>query len=381
MNKGSGALLLLAAVMVGSCGKKGPPLPPLVRVAVAPLEFTAERRAAIVDLQFIIPATNTDGTRPANIERVDVYAFTGPATLTDDQVVKLGTRVASIPVKSPRDPNAVAQPDEPDADLDPLEGSGLDQGARARVREDLSALAPASTMSSNGSLRYYVGVAVSRRGRRGVLSPRVAVPLRPPPRAPAKPEIAYDESSVTLTWMPVPAADSDQATASTMAYHVYGIASVPSAGRDRETRLTRAPVPGRRFVDPRVEWGVTQCYAIGSVETRDGLSEESEAGSSTCVTPVDTFPPAAPVGLIPVGSDGTVSLTWDPNTEKDLRGYLILRGGVPGDVLTRLTPAPIQETTFMDSVQPGARYYYAVQAVDNAGNVSAASTRVDATAR
>ena len=45
------------------------------------------RRADAVELQFTVPSTNTDGTRPANIERVDVYGFAGP-DIKDEELVK-----------------------------------------------------------------------------------------------------------------------------------------------------------------------------------------------------------------------------------------------------------------------------------------------------
>ena len=66
--------VLLAVVVVAlaaACGKKGSPLPPLVRMPAAPAELTAARRGDTVELQFTVPAANTDGTRPANVERVD----------------------------------------------------------------------------------------------------------------------------------------------------------------------------------------------------------------------------------------------------------------------------------------------------------------------
>ena len=60
-------------VALGACGHKGPPLPPFSRVPSAPADVKVARRADSVELQFTVPSTNTDGTRPANIERVDVY--------------------------------------------------------------------------------------------------------------------------------------------------------------------------------------------------------------------------------------------------------------------------------------------------------------------
>jgi hypothetical protein len=140
-------------MLCAACGKKGPPLPPLVKIPTAPAEFTAERRADTIDFRFVVPATNTDGTRPANVERVDVYALpappapdtfptTGPAVtpapLTVDEILKTATKVASVAVKAPRDPNATIEPDDPDSDMDAPEGNGLDQGAPARVSDDLN---------------------------------------------------------------------------------------------------------------------------------------------------------------------------------------------------------------------------------------------------
>src|SRR5712691_8878315 len=65
------------SVCVG-CGKKGPPLPPLVKLPVPPADLAAQRRGDTVDLQFTLPSANTDGTKPANVAVVDVYAVTMP---------------------------------------------------------------------------------------------------------------------------------------------------------------------------------------------------------------------------------------------------------------------------------------------------------------
>jgi len=97
------------------------------------------------------------------------------------------------------------------------------------------------------------------------------------------------------------------------------------------------------------------------------------------------FPPAPPAGVAAVPSEGGISLIWEPNSELDLGGYLVLRGE-PGDAtLGQLTAAPIAEARFRDTtVQPGTRYIYAVVAVDTRlplPNVSAASVPVEETAR
>ena len=59
--------MLVVVLLCVACGKKGPPLPPLVKLPVAPLDLAAERRGSTVDLQFTVPSVNTDGSRPANV--------------------------------------------------------------------------------------------------------------------------------------------------------------------------------------------------------------------------------------------------------------------------------------------------------------------------
>ena len=83
--------IVVAALTVG-CGKKGPPLPPLVKVPVAPADFTAERRGTEIRIQFTVPSTNTDGTKPANVARVEVYRFTGPSDTNDQQLLAWDAR-------------------------------------------------------------------------------------------------------------------------------------------------------------------------------------------------------------------------------------------------------------------------------------------------
>jgi predicted small lipoprotein YifL len=398
------AVVAAAALIVSACGKKGPPLPPLVKLPVPPAEVAAERRGATVDVQFTVPATNTDNTRPANVSRVDVYAYTGPATLADDLVLKHATPVGRVAVKAPRDPDQTIDPDEPAADAEPPEGAGLDQGARAHVAEELTAADAApidlpkdakpkpSEPAAAGPLlpppaalptRVYVAVGVTTRGRRGPLSKRASVPLVAPPPAPPSPTIVYDERTVTVKWKPVTSADgagSDDllparpigAVQRSLAYNVYDATT--------KARLTPKPVTDTEFADARIEWGAERCYTIRTAETLAGVTIESEAQPPTCVTLTDTFPPAAPANLQSSPGEGAITLIWDANTEKDLAGYLVFRAAGAGP-LEQLTPMPVTEPTFRDEVARDTVMTYAVKAVDTAGNVSPLSNQVRDTAR
>ncbi len=200
--------LIVAAASI-ACGKKGAPLPPLIRVPAPPADFTAERRGEEVKLQFTVPSANTDGTRPANVERLDILRFTGPSAATDADLVKLGTKVASVPVKAPANPDITTEADEPPEEPE-LKDEGLDQGAVAQLEDTLvpaalkavelpkkgrrggarrpgqgGAGAAARAASSAARSTLYVIVGINTKGRKGPMSRRVRVPLVPPPKPPS----------------------------------------------------------------------------------------------------------------------------------------------------------------------------------------------------
>ena len=113
------------------------------------------------------------------------------------------------------------------------------------------------------------------------------------------------------------------------------------------------------------------------------VSSKGSRRRRSCVTPRDV--PAGGADRARRGADpGQISLIWDANTEKDLAGYLVLRGDAPDGPLKAITPAPIHETSYRDAtVKPGVRYVYAIVAVDTATppNMSPQSARVEETAR
>jgi hypothetical protein len=396
----SGSALIVVSSI--ACGQKGPPLPPLV-LSPEPPVVTADRRGSTIEVGFTVPSANSDGSRPANIARIDIFAINGPtATLSDLDLIKRGTRVASVPVKSPRNPNETVEAGEPADVLEPPEGKGLDQGAVSTVAESITAslLRPSDADASQraapqdavpllgpsqaASVRTYIGVGVDRRGRLGRFSKRITVPLALAPPQPSRPTISYDESKITVRWSP-PASDQPATSAGLLPSRPFGSSSAVAAYHVYDSmtgaRLTTAPVSALEYEDARIEWGATRCYAVRAVEAAGGSTLESEASEPRCEELVDTFPPAAPKGLNAVASDGAINLIWETNTEPDLAGYYVLRGPSPAH-LERMTEMPIPDASFLDSgVQRGVRFVYAVVAVDKAGNQSAPSHPVEETAR
>jgi hypothetical protein len=436
------ALAALAAAALPACGKKGPPLAPLVRLPAGADRVSARRLGDTAYIEFSVPGRNQDNSMPADITRVEVYGFTGtPAN--DADLLKRGTLVARIPVrKPPEDDEAPAKgdtaksqtaqtppaksPSQASKTGAPAAPPGVDQGAALTVAETLTpallmplppppevqkaAPPPAPAKATPAApplppMRVYVAVGFNHKGRRGAMSRRAAVPVQNAPASPSDLKIACTETQITLNWAapetPAPTAQEEPAATAAksavapLQYNVYAVPVLAKEGKPEPAAtplappLTVAPVPLNQaplqtatFTDPRLEFGVERCYEVRTVAAAGGGHLESAASQVACVTPVDTFAPAAPKGLTAVTSAGAISLLWEPNTEGDLGGYLVLRGEAPGVKLQPVTTEPIHETTFNDTtVKPGVRYVYAIVAVDRAGNISAQSNRVEETGR
>jgi hypothetical protein len=384
------------------------------------MDLTARRTGDAVTVTFTIPSSNIDDTKPADIARVDVYAYTAmaPGDVRDPRRMTL---VGSVTVRKPPEP----QPEDASKKMPgppPPPEPGEDQGALVTVTETLTAdmavpMAPdqkprvppvASAASWFDTLvpaltgpvpkaeprRYYVVFGVSRGGSRGPASGRPGVTIGEPPAAPLQPSLETTESGVVVTWAVPPGArlpyqepaegDLLEATsrgmesAPPLTYAVYRVSP------DGQARLTEKPITALTFTDTSIEFGVERCYDVRTVTAEGSVSFESAPSPQACVTPIDTFPPPAPASLAAVAGEGAISLIWEGVDAADLAGYLVLRGEAPSGELTPLFETPARESTYRDAnAKPGVRYVYAVVAVDRASppNRSAMSNKVEETAR
>lgn len=113
--------------------------------------------------------------------------------------------------------------------------------------------------------------------------------------------------------------------------------------------------------------------------TITAVAKEGESTTSfpVLVQPVDSIPPAPPVGLAgSIDSNGIVTLSWKANTEKDMLGYKVFRAGRPNEELSPLVDAVYKQTIFKDTVPVkslNSKMYYAVAALDKRYNQSAYS--------
>jgi hypothetical protein len=405
-----GVMLTLAVAAV-SCGQKGPPLAPLRLVPSAPPNLSVKRVGDEARLRFDVPSTNANGPGTLALDRIEVYAATiapGAGRPSNRELFIAKHRVATIAVKPPPvEGEGEGEPENAKPDSRPAAGERTsvvetltgdvlapvftktavvpagDAVSRAAVigavamavaltgpaAEPAAAVLAPLPVAPINPVRLYTVRGVTKGGRPGPPAGRVELPLVAPPPVPPAPAAVETESSIVLTWIP-------PVTLGPIGFNVY-----KAGGSD--------PINASLLTEPRyeragVEFGTEECFVLRSVEKVAAVDLESASSESTCITPRDKFPPAAPKGLAIVAGAGSINLSWDANKEPDLAGYLVLRGEVPGDTLQPLTPAAISGTSFEDkTVTPGVRYVYAVVAIDKASppNRSAQSPRVEETAR
>ncbi|MBW1656224.1 hypothetical protein [Flavobacterium quisquiliarum] len=108
--------------------------------------------------------------------------------------------------------------------------------------------------------------------------------------------------------------------------------------------------------------------------TAIGKNGSNRASFPMLVQPVDSIPPAKPIGLKGViDSLGVVKITWTPNKEKDLMGYRIYKAHNPDEEYSQLTISPSEPNNFEDKVvikSLNSKVYYKVIAVDTHYNMS-----------
>lgn len=105
-----------------------------------------------------------------------------------------------------------------------------------------------------------------------------------------------------------------------------------------------------------------------------GKNNQRLTSQSMLVQPVDSIPPAKPTGLEGViDSLGTVKLKWKANTEKDLRGYRILRANTANEEFVDIYRKSYIENQYVDSVSlkmTNRKVYYRIAAEDMRYNIS-----------
>jgi fibronectin type 3 domain-containing protein len=236
---------------------------------------------------------------------------------------------------------------------------------RGSTPSSLSQLDARTTTSYNdisvsaATTYYYAVQAVDTGGDLSPMSLTVRVTTPALPSAPSGvTATANSASKVTLTWL---------ASTGGMPISKYQVFRGSSPGNlgSMGYRTTTS------FIDTAVSPSTTYCYAVQAVDTGGDISALSTV---VCVTTPALPSAPANLAITPV-SAYKLTLTWTASTGGlAIASYRIYRGSTP---LNLVQVATRSTTSYTDtSLAPATTYYYAVQAVDTGGCVSAMSATV-----
>jgi hypothetical protein len=351
---------VLTLALASGCAAPGEPTArhPVTPVAIA--DLTGHQTGSAVVLTFTLPRKSTDDAPLPESPTIEIYRVPLSPGAAPDR--KTSWRlIYTVPSERV--------------------GSYL-SGDRIEFRDPLT---PADIGSAGQHQLAYTVRTRSVKARASGDSNYFTVLISPPPDPPRDLRAAMTETAVVLSWVEPMASGNSPNTSS---YRVYRAELEPGqeAVKDVAEAKYKSPLalqgspssPG--FSDTQFDFGHTYLYLVRAVSQtleEPAGSVESADSMPAVVTPKDTFPPAAPVGLeatiIPATPEAParVELSWAISSEGDLAGYFVYRSDredTPGERVSHETlPSP----TFRDiSVASGKRYFYRVSAVDRAGNES-----------
>jgi hypothetical protein len=204
--------------------------------------------------------------------------------------------------------------------------------------------------------------AVGSNGKAGAWSNPVNLPIVPPPERPDPVKAEPVPDGVELSWQG-PAGDF----------------VVLRRLADEKDFTQVAEVQQSKWVDKTAEFGKRYVYLVQRiVKLEGGGAAQSELSADVPITPRDTFPPAAPAGLLVVSAPKSIELTWDRNTESDLAGYRVYRS-VDGGAFAKVADVSQVPAWSDHGIESGKKYQYAVTAIDQEGNESSRSAAAAAT--
>jgi len=345
-------LAVLAAGLLGACGRVGPPVVPEIRVPMAISDLRGVVEDGAVTVAWTNPQRRVDQSRVRDLSEARLYRTEDDGVVPPKPALLARGRIAGY--------QEIA--------LIPLGGRSPDvQGQAVRFvdREGLRF----------GRRYTYVAVVEDSRGRVSAPSERVSVRFIAPPEAPTAPQVTAGDREVRVRWQP-PARLADGSAPGPLAYEV----SRAGAMEGPPEAVFPVPAGQTELVDRNLENDRTYYYAVRAIRDEAGTVARGAVSPRVAATPGTTTPPAAPTNLVAAPSANAVRLSWAASPDPNVAAYVVYRaapGGVPVRIGSVRTPA----TTFTDRDVSRGTYRYTVTAQDASAraNESARSNEVTVT--
>lgn len=352
------AASLAAAAVVTGCALPGAPQPPSLNLPARVKDLTAERAGDRVSLHWTTPSRNSDRTLIRG--KVDVRVCRSEGL---------------------KGPCATAN------------NLQLAPGAAGELSENLP---PPLAAGSPRALTYFVELKNSK-GRSAGLSNGATVLAGQAPAEVTGLNAEMAKNGVVLRWNAVSAAQEPGPTGvrlqrtlltPTPAKRAKGPLAPPPETAVQNLLVPAGSQPGVAL-DKNIHFGETYEYRAQRFEreTIDGQALELPSALSPPVRihAVNKYPPAVPTGLVAVATPAhgsvpaSIDLSWHPDTETGVAGYVVYRRQAGQQQWQRISPArPVSGPAYHDAqVTEGKTYLYAVSTVGIDGLESARSAEAE----
>ncbi len=355
-------LLAIATLIVGACGKKGNPLPPLRNTPLTTKDLQVRQLGRQIWLDMSYPNATVSGLTLGGIDAVELLELVKPvppavvAVVGEDQ-----EQAPPAPL-----PSADAIEFEAGArTLLTLRGAELTAavvGDHLQFRLPLADELPEEPLANIFAVRTFKGEEASAISNRATL-----IPIDPPP-SPRNLRAEAQADGIVLSW---------EAEADTKGFEVFRRQAQIRGYGDPVQRVSGEK---RRFHDKTARYQHRYIYTVRAVASLTPLIYSDEAGERE-IEYEDRFAPPLPRNVVALAERAAIRLRWEPSTADDVLGYIIYRRE-PARNFHRITEDPVSGTEYFDrTLTSGLTYGYRIQVVDKSGNESELSTPVETTAR
>jgi hypothetical protein len=378
--------LVLVAFFVAGCGLASNPQPPTLWLPEPVKDLAATRSGNEVHLHWTMPKQTTDKVALKGDQRAHVCWVSGALAVGNPPVAPR-IPVAGKPQPGKATAKAATAAPAFDAKACHAAGDGMftpDKPASLTVKM------PAELVSAPRAVSYFVELQ-NHAGKTAGPSNAGLVATGVAPQEVTGLRVETQAQGVVLHWDPAAAQGG-------LVLRIHReLAEKPGAVKTNES--SGAPPPEAQVLevdldkaDPGValdrdatldhEWKYWTERVLRVKADGQTLEIAGRPSQTVTIDAKDVFPPAAPAGLAAVADEQAkaIDLSWTPDTDADLAGYVVYRRDVTaGGEMDRISPkAPVVPPSFVDATAvAGHRYAYVVSAVDQDGNESARSGEVE----
>lgn len=318
------AIFVIAILSLAACGYVGDPLPPALKIPTPVSDLAVSQVGQDLFVSFTIPNSTMEGLGLPTLGGLELKIGPNTALPFNPDTWSSQARLIGLQVKEP-----------------------------TKVETKI----PAKDWANQ---EVVIGVRVANpKMRVSPWSNFVTLKVVPPLDKPANLRAIATATGVALDW-------SNPNPRPAVSWKIFRLTDKEEAATEMATVTTP------HFNDTGAAYDTPHKYTVQAFEA-DATSERSDPVS---IIPVDTFPPARPLGLSALAGPAAAQLSWERNQEPDLALYRIYRSNSAGPFL-KIADSPTAASFRDAAVVAGQTYRYAVAALDKMGNESPKSEPVE----